>query len=112
MATLFGQFNQILGVLQHLCRGRAALKVAQKYDANALAIVAGRMGALQSKAATLVHLAIASYNEIVANVAETPSALVIRLYVLNQALALLRRGAPIGIIRVVDDHIFHSAVHT
>lgn len=89
IATLLGQLNEILGILQHLCAGRVALKVANEDNANALAVVAGRMGALQPEAATLVHFAIAGHNEVVADVAEVAPALVIRLNGLDHALALL-----------------------
>lgn len=110
VAALLGQLNEILGILQHLWAGRAVLKVANEDNADALAIVAGRMGALQSEAAALVHFAIAGNNEVVADVAELAATLVVRLYGLDHALALLWRAASIGIVRVMDDHKLHSAI--
>lgn len=109
VSSLLGQLNQILGILQHLSGGSSTLKVANKDNANALAVVIRSMGTLQTKATTLVHLSVAGYYEVIANIAEVPASLVIRLNVLDHSLALIGGGASVGIIRVMDDHIVHGS---
>jgi len=108
VSTLLGQLDQILGVLEHLGGWCIALEVTNEDDANALAVIVRCMRSLESKATSLVHLSIAGHNKVVANVAETPATLVIRLDVLDHALALLGCGAPVGIVGMMNDHIVHG----
>lgn len=72
-----------MDVSSYICQILLTFKIAQKYDAYAVAIIIWCMRALQTPTSSFIDIAISSNNEVITDIAKVASSLVIALNVFN-----------------------------